>query len=118
MNNDKLIPKALQQNTAKLPFSFNQDLMAKIIVQAARREKQKMWLGYALTGFVSALLIALSVYLFFGKVSLPAPARFFKTLSFDFGSPLLKFSIFIAAIMLFLLFIDGIIRNLRQKHQN
>ena len=118
MNNDKIISRALQQNKSHLSVGFNQDLMAKVMAQAIRREKQKMWLGYAVAGIVSALLIAFSVFLFMGKVSVPAPPNISSNLNFDFESPLLKFSIFISSIMLFLLFIDGIIRNLRQKHQN
>lgn len=118
MNNDELLRKALKSQQTTLPANFNSLLMNKITAQAARKEKEKLWLGYAVAALVSLLLIALSVYLFFGKVSAPSPAAMFSQLKFNFDSTLLRFSIFIAAIMLFLLLIDTLVRNMYQKHRS
>lgn len=116
MSSDKIIGDALKQQWPdKLPAGFNSRLMEQINKDVAVRKRRQTVLSYLLVGGVSLLLVGLAGFLLKDGILL----TFLKSVKSMFAVPVsssaLGFSIYIAVIVLFLLFMDGYFRSLREK---
>jgi NADH:ubiquinone oxidoreductase subunit 5 (subunit L)/multisubunit Na+/H+ antiporter MnhA subunit len=116
MSNDKIIGDALKQQWPdELPAGFNSRLMEQINKDVAVRKRRQTVLSYLLVGGVSLLLVGLAGFLLKDGILL----TFLKSVKSMFAVPVsssaLGFSIYIAVIVLFLLFMDGYFRSLREK---
>jgi len=117
MSNDKLIGDALKQQWPdKLPAGFNSRLMEQINKDLEVRKRRQTVLSYLLVGCVSLILVGLAGFFLLKDGVLLA---FLKSVKSMFAVPVsssaLGFSIYIAVIVLFLLFMDGYFRSLREK---
>lgn len=118
MNKDNLISKALQHQKMELSANFNNLLMDKIVVKSRKREKQTQVLSYVLVSIISALLVALATFLLKDKFADIHFKDYTHVFAFNLKGTIFSFSTLLAAIVLFLLFVDGYLRHLRHKYMS
>lgn len=119
MNKDKFLVKALKsKDNTKLSADFNTRLMNQIYKVVAAKKRQSMILTFSLITVVSLGLVSLAVYLLKDYLSF---SSLLYTQSFLFTSQsktIFGFSVYIASLILVLIFIDNYFRNLREKRLN
>lgn len=118
MQEDKAIIKALQEETASsLPPDFGERAMFCIYKEAEKKEKQNFFFMLGSLSVVSLGLIAMAAYLL---------KKYFSfDFAFHFQLPSLKlnsvlqysFSIYIATLILVLVFLDHIFRTFWNKRK-
>jgi len=115
MQNDKALQKILLQTTEGLPNGFENRMMARISLEAARKKRIATLWSFGLVSVVSMALIGAGYYVlnrFFSlDVHLALPhfepsAEVLKTLSF---------SAYIAVLVLLLLMGDMLLRRFKQR---
>lgn len=115
MQNDKALQKILLQTTEGLPNGFENRMMARITLEAARKKRRATLLSFSLVSVVSMVLIGSGYYVlnrFFSfdiHLSLPGfepSAELWRTLSF---------SAYIAVLVLILLMGDLLMRRFKQR---
>ena len=116
MKQDKALIKILKsQKDEKLPTDFNARMMTQIYLVSAARKKRSMVLSYILISTVSISLILLATYLLKDHLSFNfsfrIPASFFSPQS----KTIFGFSVYIASLILLLMFIDRFFRNMHEK---
>ncbi|MDR0791729.1 MAG: hypothetical protein LBE82_00355 [Chitinophagaceae bacterium] len=112
MQQDKIIKKALEEElNFSLSSGFNEQTMFRIYKEAERKKKQNFVLMLGCISAVSLGLIVLTIYLLKKYFSFNFSFRF-QMPAFHLGAlSQYYFSIYIAVIVLFLLFLDYFFRS-------
>ena len=117
MKQDKALIKSLMmQERPKLPVDFNVQLMTKVYKASAKRKKRNLIFSYAFISFVSLGLIGMAVYLLKNYLSFSSMFQMPQFISTSESKSFLAFSIYIAFLVLILVFMDGYFRKLRERH--
>lgn len=119
MNQDKILKDYFQQTT-EVPLSsgFNDRLMLKINEELVRRRRRQTVLSYLLVSVVSVGIVLLSCFLLRDYLSGEFLRNPKELLLISVSDSMLKFSIYIGLIVLFLLSLDMYFRKKREKYLN
>ncbi len=119
MNKDRLIADSFNlREKDVLPADFSRKMMDKILLEAARKQKQAITLNYLAISVASLLLILVTGFMLKSYLSFDQLKNIVETLTTPFLSPAFKFGLFISIIVLLLLAMDRFFRNLYNKHLN
>jgi hypothetical protein len=119
MNQDKALIKALKlQERQPLPIDFNSKLMLEIYKDSAKQKRRKTILTYSFISLVSLALIGMAVYLLKNYITFSSLYKMPQFLSTSESKSLFGFSVYIAFLVLILVFMDGYFRKLRERHLN
>lgn len=120
MKTDNALKKVLLRRTDELPYGFDDRVMRRVIMEAERKGKLSYYRALGLVTFVSLVLIGglffvLNAYFGIHVLDLLAGLRMpsiepHQVLT-DQARPILAFSIYIGALMLFLLGLDHLFRQ-------
>lgn len=119
MNQDKILKDYFQQTT-EVPLSsgFNDRLMLKINEELVRRRRRQTVLSYLLVSVVSVGIVMLSCFLLRDYLSGEFLRKLKELLLISVSDSMLKFSVYIGLIVLFLLSLDMYFRKKREKYLN
>jgi len=119
MNQDKILKDYFQQTT-EVPLSsgFNDRLMLKINEELVRRRRRQTVLSYLLVSVVSVGIVMLSCFLLRDYLSGEFLRNLKELLLISVSDSMLKFSVYIGLIVLFLLSLDMYFRKKREKYLN
>jgi len=119
MKQDKALIKALKlKEKPQLPTDFNTQLMREIYKASAKQKKQNIILSYAFISFVSLGLIGMAVYLLKNYITFSSVSQIPEFLATSESKNIFGFSIYIACLVLILVFMDRYFRKLRERHLN
>jgi hypothetical protein len=119
MKQDKALIKALNlKENPKLPTGFNAQLMGKIYIASAKQKKRNTIISYTFISFVSLGLIGMAVYLLKNYLTFSSMLQIPQFIFTSESKSFFGFSIYIASLVLILVFMDGYFRRLRERHLN
>ena len=116
MKQDKALIKVLKpEENEKLPTDFNTRMMTQIYLVSTTHKKRSMVLSYILISIVSMSLILLATYLLTGHLSFNFSFRIAASFFSPQSKTIFGFSVYIALLILLLMFIDRFFRNMHEK---
>ena len=119
MKQDKALIKVLKlQEKPKLSADFNAQLMDKIYIASAKQKKRNLIISYTFISFVSLGLIGMAVYLLKNYLTFSSMFQLPQLISTSESKSFFGFSIYIACLVLILVFMDGYFRKLRERYLN
>lgn len=116
MKQDKAIKKLISATKSEgLSYGFENKVMKAIYREAEKQTKRRFALNMALVSLVSLALVAAAVYVLHHFYSLSFSLKMPQLSMAGDNKTLVLFSLYIAALVLFLLGLDLYFRRLRKK---
>ncbi|MBB3187641.1 hypothetical protein [Microbacter margulisiae] len=119
MSSNKAFKNALHnRQTTNLPYGFEQRMMRRITMEAEKRKKRAFVMGLGAISFISAAMIAATVYVLKYYLSFSMHVSMPDLVVSSEAKSLFVACSYIALLILLLLGMDAYFRKLRQKRHS